>query len=605
MSEKDRAIPPANLNGISRPGKGGVVVKPKNMKGTLARLWHLTKGQRRGLGWILLLSCLASLAAIFSPYFSGKVITSIEHGDSLTLALLCLALLYLCDWLVKFLQSFFMASIGQRIINHIRNVLFGHIRTLPLAFFDKHRHGELMSRLTNDIDNISTTISSSLTLLLTYVFTIIGIFIMMLSLSPALTGVSMVGVVLIFLLTKAVTRRTKPLFSEQQKHLGALNGQIEESISGLSVVKAFCQEEKIESEFALKNEQLCKTSIRALVVSGYLMPMMNVINNLCYVAIAVLSGLLYVNGTITSIGLITSFLLYIRQFTRPFVEIANIYNNFQTAIAGAERVFEILDEESEPSDKADSFPLDAPKGNIELKNVSFGYSPDKLVLKHISLSIPAGTKVAIVGPTGSGKTTIINLLTRFYDVTEGSIELDGYDLRDYKMGDLRKIFGVVLQDTALFSASIKDNISYGNPDASLEQIKAAAQMTGAEHFIQRLSEGYDTILEQGGQELSQGERQLLTISRAVLTNAPIMILDEATSSVDTVTEQHIRRALLKLCENRTSIIIAHRLSTIRDSDLILLLENGEIAEQGTHKELLSLNGKYASMYRTQTGTALL
>ncbi|MBO5032243.1 MAG: ABC transporter ATP-binding protein [Lachnospiraceae bacterium] len=601
MSEKNTGLPPANINGISRPGRGGVTVKPKNMKSTLLRLFELTKGKRRGLGWILLLSALASLAAILSPYLSGQAVTVIDNGDKAAAVLLCLASLYLCDWLIKFLQAFCMAAIGQKIIYHIRGVLFEHVKTLPLAFFDKHRHGELMSRLTNDIDNISTTISSSLTLLLTYGFTIIGIFSMMLLLSPILTGVSMIGVVLIFLLTRAVTRRTGPLFKEQQKHLGALNGQIEESISGLSVVKAFCQEDKMESEFSRKNEQLCKTSIRALIVSGYLMPMMNVINNLCYVAIAVLSGVLYVRGIIGSIGLITSFLLYIRQFTRPFVEIANIYNNFQTAVAGAERVFEILDEESEPADKEGAFPLEAPEGNIELKNVSFGYSPEKQVLKNISLKIPAGTKAAIVGPTGSGKTTIINLLTRFYDVTDGQIELDGHDLRDYRMEELRNIFGVVLQDTALFSASVRDNICYGNPDAAMDQIIEAAKMTGADHFIRRLPNGYDTVLEQGGQELSQGERQLLTISRAVLTNAPIMILDEATSSVDTVTEQNIRRALLKLCENRTSIIIAHRLSTIRDSDLIILLENGEIAEQGTHQELLDLGGKYAAMYRTQTG----
>lgn len=601
MSDKKTGIPPTNINGISRPGRGTVVVKPKNMMGTLMRLWDLTKNHRRGFGWILLLSALASLTAIFSPYLSGRAVTVIRNGDRVTTVLVLLAVLYICDWIVKFLQSFFMALIGQKMINHIRKVLFDHIRTLPLAFFDRHRHGELMSRLTNDIDTISTTISNSLALLLTYGFTVIGIFIAMIWLSPILTAISMIGVLFIFLLTRAVTRRTKPLFAKQQKYLGALNGQVEESISGMSVVKAFCQEDKMEAEFARRNEQLCEASIRALIVSGYLMPMMNVINNLCYVAIAVCSGILFVNGTITSIGLITSFLLYIRQFTRPFVEIANIYNNFQTAVAGAERVFEILDEESEPADKVDAFSLDNPRGDIELKDVSFGYSPEKMVLKNVSLKIPAGTKVAIVGSTGSGKTTVIHLLTRFYDVTKGSIELDGHDLREYRMEDLRKIFSVVLQDTALFSISIRENICYGNPDATMEQVQEAAKMTGADSFIERLLDGYDTVLEQGGQELSQGERQLLTISRAVLTNAPILILDEATSSVDTVTEQKIRRALLKISENRTSIMIAHRLSTICDSDLIILLEDGVIKEQGTHQELLDLNGKYATMYRTQTG----
>lgn len=601
MSEKNAGIPPANINGISRPGRGGVTLKPKNMKNTLLRLWNLTKGKRNGLGSVLVMSALVSLTAIFSPYFTGQAVSAIDNGDKAFAILICLMAIYIGDWIIKTMLSFFMASISQNIIYHIRETLFEHVKTLPLSFFDMHRHGELMSRLTNDIDNISTTISNSLTLLLTYGFTIIGVFCMMLFLSPVLTGVAMLGVILVFLLTKAVTGCTGPLFKEQQKHLGALNGQIEESISGLSVVKAFCQEDMMEAEFSEKNEQLCRTSIRALIVSGYLMPMMNVVNNLCYVAIAVFSGILYVRGFIDSIGLITGFLLYIRQFTRPFVEIANIYNNFQTAVAGAERVFEILDEKSEPSDREKTFPLEAPKGNIEIKNVSFGYSPQKNVLKNISLTIPAGTKAAIVGPTGSGKTTIINLLTRFYDVTEGQIELDGHDLRDYRMDELRKTFGVVLQDTALFSTSVYNNICYGNADATMEQVAAAAKMTGADRFIRRLPNGYDTVLEQGGQELSQGERQLLTISRAVLTNAPIMILDEATSSVDTVTEQNIRKALIKLCKNRTSIIIAHRLSTIRDSDLIVLLENGEIAEQGTHQELLALDGKYAEMYRTQTG----
>lgn len=600
----NNAAPPDNLNGISRPGRGTVVVKPKNLKGTLLRLWALTKGHRKGLGWILLLSALASGASILSPYITGNVITVIKAGDPITVVLLILIALYVSEWLVKFLQQFLMASIGQRIIHHIRLTLFNKIKTLPLSFFDRHQHGELMSRLTNDVDNISTTISNSLTLLLTYGFTIIGILIMMLCLSPLLTLISLTGVVLIFVLTKVVTRHTKKLFAEQQKNLGILNGQIEESISGLSVIKAFCREDEMEREFEEKNEALCRISIRALIWSGYLMPLMNVINNLCYVAIAVFSGVLFVNGSISDIGLITSFLLYVRQFTRPFVEIANIYNNFQTAVAGAERVFEILDEESEPEDRENTFPLENPRGDIIMDHVQFGYDPDKPVLKDISLSIPAGTQVAIVGPTGSGKTTIINLLTRFYDVTGGSIMLDGHDLRDYRMRDLREIFGVVLQDTALFASTVKENIAYGQDDATMEQIKEAAGIAGADAFIERLPNGYDTVLEQGGAELSQGERQLLTIARAVLTNAPIMILDEATSSVDTVTEQKIRRAMLSICEGRTSFIIAHRLSTIRDSDIIILIENGVIAEKGTHEELMALNGKYALMYKTQSGISV-
>ncbi|HHT28157.1 MAG TPA: ABC transporter ATP-binding protein [Firmicutes bacterium] len=596
-----KGVPPANLSGISRPGRGSVVVKPKNMKGTLVRLWMLTKGKRNGLWIILLLAALGSGSAILSPYITGKVVTMISSGNAIAGILLCLTALYIGDWLIKFLQQFLIASIGQNVIYYIRKTLFDKVITLPLAFFDRRQHGELMSRLTNDVDNISITISNSLTLLLTHGFTITGILIVMICLSPMLTLISLTGVVLIFLLTKTVTSRTRKLFAAQQKALGVLNGHIEESISGLFVIKAFCREEQMEREFDEINSELCKVATKALIWSGYLMPLMNVINNLCYLAIAVCSGIMFVNGLITDLGIITSFLLYVRQFTRPFVEIANIYNNFQTAVAGAERVFEILDEQPEPEDKPNAHSLQNPRGDIEMNHVWFGYSPEKTVLKDITLKIPAGTRVAIVGPTGSGKTTIINLLTRFYDVTDGSIMLDGHDLRDYKLRDLRDVFGVVLQDTALFADSVKENICYGHENASMEQIIEAARIAGADGFIARLPKEYDTVLEQGGMELSQGERQLLTIARAMLANAPIMILDEATSSVDTVTEQKIRQAILHICKNRTSFIIAHRLSTIRDSDLIIMIENGEITEQGTHDELMALNGKYALMYRTQIG----
>lgn len=597
----DKNVPPDNLHGISRPGRGTLVVKPKNMKGTLRRLWELTSGKRNGLWLIFFLSALGASASILSPYITGITVTTILSGDAVTLILGILIALYVSDWLVKFLQQFLMASIGQRIIYHIRKTLFDKIKSLPLLFFDRRQHGELMSRLTNDVDNISTTISNSLTQLLTFGFSIIGILFMMLYLSPLLTLVALSAVVFIFLLTKIVTGHTRKLFAEQQKNLGLLNGQVEESISGLSVVKAFCREDRLEADFEEKNAALCKVSIKALIWSGYLMPLMNVINNLSYLTIAVFSGILFVNKQITDIGLITSFLLYVRQFTRPFVEIANIYNNFQTAVAGAERIFEILDEQPEPVDPPDAYRLQNPRGDIEMKNVHFGYSPDNLVLRDISLKIPAGTTVAIVGPTGSGKTTVINLLTRFYDVTDGSITLDGHDLREYRMRDLRDAFSVVLQDTSLFAESVKENISYGHAGATMDQITDAARIAGADSFISRLPKGYDTVLEQGGMELSQGERQLLTIARAVLSNAPIMILDEATSSVDTVTEQKIRRAILHLCENRTSFIIAHRLSTIRDSDLIILIENGRITEQGNHTELMALDRKYAQMYRTQVG----
>ena len=572
------------------------------MKGTLRRLWELTDGQRKGRGWILLLSAFSSASAILSPYLIGQAVNHINTGDAVGMMLVLLAALYLSDWLVRFLQQFFMAVIGQRVILHIRKVLFAKMKDLPLAFFDRRRSGELMSRLTNDVDNISTTISDSLTQLMTYFFTILGVLVIMLSLSPLLTCVAFIAVGLIFLLTRTVTRHTRKLFAAQQAALGRLNGQVEESVSGLTMVKAFGREEKLLCQFEENNQQLCDVATRAQIWSGYLMPLTNVINNLSYVLIAVISGVMASHDLI-GVGMISSFLLYSKQFARPFVDIANIYNNFQTAVAGAERVFEILDEETEPEDAADALPLEQPAGEVIFDHVTFGYLPERPVLRDVSIHLKAGMKVAVVGSTGAGKTTFINLLTRFYDVNGGRILLDGHDLRDYKMADLRRAFGVVLQDTALFGMSIRDNICYGREDVPEEQVVKAAKMAGADSFIRRLPHGYDTVLDQGGAQLSQGERQLLTIARAVLTNAPILILDEATSSVDTVTEQRIRRAMLEITQGRTSVIIAHRLSTIRDSDLILVMENGQIAEQGTHEELLALDGRYAMMYRTQMGQA--
>lgn len=594
--DKNMATPPSQLG----RARGVPAVKPKDMKGTLIRLWQLTRGHSKGLGWILILSGLASGSAILSPYLIGRVVNGIDSGDPFMWLLTILAALYLGDWLIRFLQQFLMAGMGQRMILHIRTGLFAHMEKLPLSFFDTRQHGELMSRLTNDVDNISTTISDSLTQLLMYGFTIAGIFCIMVWMSPMLTIIALFAVLLIFLLTRAVTKRTKVLFRQQQTILGQLNGQVEESISGISMVKAFGQEQEMIAKFVEENDAFCRVATKAQIVSGYLMPMMNVINNLTYVLIAIASGVMALLGRLT-VGEISSFLLYSRQFTRPFVEIANIYNNFQTAVAGAERIIEILDEACEPEDVPGAISAAEIRGAVSFRDVTFGYRPDKPILRYINLEIPAGTRVAVVGPTGSGKTTLINLLTRFYDVQEGAILLDGHDLREYRLGELRQAFGVVLQDTALFAASVRENIGYGRENVSQEEIEKAARTAGADGFIRRLPQGYETLLHQGGAELSQGERQLLTIARAVLNRAPIMILDEATSSVDTVTEQHIRQAMLTITEGRTSFIIAHRLSTIRDSDLILLIRDGQIAEQGTHQQLMALNGEYAEMYLTQMG----
>lgn len=575
-------------------------VKPKNMKGTLSRLWELTAGHSKGLGWILLCSAFASVSAILSPYVIGKAIDRLDGGKPVLFLLLLLAGIYVCDWFSRFMQQFLMAKVGQRIVAHIRKALFGQMKRLPLSYFDKNTHGDLMSRLTNDVDNISTTISDSLTQLMMLGFTIVGVLSIMLYLNVILTLVSLVSVLLVFLLARIITKRTRTLFREQQQYLGRMNGEIEEGISGLTMVKAYGREQAMLERFEKENEGLQKVGTQALIWSGYLMPIMNVINNISFLAVATVSGLMAAHALIP-LSVVSSFVLYCRQLSRPFIDIANIYNTFQTAVAGAERIFEIFDEQPEPDDAPSACEVNRFKGELRFEHVKFGYDSGRLILKDFNLTVPAGTKVAIVGETGAGKTTIINLLPRFYDVTEGRILLDGKDIRDYRRKDLRGAFGIVLQDAALFHMSVLENIRYGHKKATREQVEAAAKAAGADSLIRRLPDGYDTILGEGGSVLSQGERQLITIARAILADAPILILDEATSSVDTVTEQKIRRAMLKMTEGRTSFIIAHRLSTIRDSDVIILLDKGTVVEMGSHEELMALDGQYAGLYRTQTG----
>lgn len=598
MTERGRSSIPSAGAGGQRLQEA---VKPKNMKGTLARLWELTAGYRGGLGWILFFSALASVSAILSPYVIGRVIDRLDSVNPALFLLLLLAGIYICDWFSRFMQQFLMAKSGQRIVAHIRKELFNQMKRLPLSYFDKNTHGDLMSRLTNDVDNISTTISDSLTQLMMLGFTIIGVISIMLYLNVLLTLVSFISVLLVFILTRVITARTRKLFRQQQQYLGRMNGEIEEGISGLTMVKAYGREQAMLERFEKENEGLCRVGTQALIWSGYLMPIMNVINNLSFLAVATVSGLMAAHELIP-LSIVSSFVLYCRQLSRPFIDIANIYNTFQTAVAGAERIFEIFDEQPEPADVSGAEEANKFKGKLQFEHVSFGYDPGRLILKDLNLNVEAGTKVAIVGETGAGKTTIINLLPRFYDVTEGRILLDGKDIRDYRRKDLRGAFGIVLQDTALFHMSVLENIRYGHTEASKEQVVAAAKSAGADSMIHRLPHGYDTILGERGSVLSQGERQLITIARAILADAPILILDEATSSVDTVTEQKIRRAMLAMTKGRTSFIIAHRLSTIRDSDVIILLDQGRITEMGSHEELMAINGRYAGLYRTQTGT---
>ena len=598
MARQEYSTPPPMKGGHGR-NIGKIHEKPKNTGATLKRLLSVLKGNKKGLALILLFAVLSSASGIFSPLIIGFVINCITTGNAVILFISLLAGIYVSTWLVNFLQSILMAVFSQKITYQIRTSLFETMTGLPLSFFDTKQHGELMSRLTNDVDNISSTIADSLSLL-SSIFTMVGILIVMLRLSVPLTLVALAGTAVIVIFTRIVTNVTRPLFVKQQKDLGALNGQIEETVSAIHIVKSFNRQDQVVADFEKLNDTLTHTALKAQVKSGFIMPVTMVINNLTFVVISIISADLAVKGLI-AIGTISSFLLYIRQFSRPFIEIANVYNNFLTAVAGAERIFGIIDETPEPADKEGALRITAPRGDISFKDVVFGYNPQKPILKGISLDVPAGTKVAVVGPTGAGKTTLINLLTRFYDVDGGSITLDGHDLRDYMMSDLRRAFGVVLQDTVLFAESIKYNISYGHEDRSFEEIRAAAMTSGADSFIEKLPEGYDTLLERGGEELSHGERQLITIARAVLADSPIMILDEATSSVDTLTEQKIQSAMLSVTEGRTSFIIAHRLSTIKDADMIVVMVDGMIAETGTHSELLALDGHYAKMYHAQTG----
>ena len=590
-------------------GHGGMsrmapVVKPKDFKGTLKRLWKYFGKERSMLSIIFFLLLISAAIGLSVPYLIGKAIDSMSFGKAavdynlLRIIAVALILAYVIDSLINLLQGWLMAGASQRIVLNLRSSLFEKLQKLPVSFYDLRTHGEIMSRLSNDIENVSSTVSQSTTQLMSSVITITGSFVMMLRLSPLLTLASVITIPMVFALTKTIARRTKTLFKDQQIYLGKLNGHIEETISGIQVVKAFNHEDKIIEEFEEINLKLRQVGIKAQIWSGYIMPIMNVINNIGFAVVAAVGGILAVRNMIT-IGIIASFLSYSRQFSRPLNEVANIFNTLQSAIAGAERVFEILDEAEEIEDVQGARVLQDIEGHVVFENVDFAYREDVPVIKNISFTAKAGSNTALVGPTGAGKTTIVNLLTRFYDVTAGRILIDGRDIREYTRDSLRRCFGIVLQDTYLFSGTIKENIKYGRLDAPDEEVERAAAMANADIFIKRLPKGYDTMLSESGSNLSQGQRQLLAIARAILANPPILILDEATSSVDTRTELHIQEAILKLMKGRTSFIIAHRLSTIRDADTIMVIDKGHIMEKGSHDELLKKEGIYHNMYFSQ------
>ena len=618
MSEKRKEQRQGKHKGpMGGPPMGRPVEKAKDFKGTIKRLMQYLKPREFQIIMVFLMAALSTVFAILSPKIMGKALTKLFDGiiakhmalkinkpvpaidyAYITRILIILILLYAASALFSYVQQYIMAGIAQNIVLQIRKDINDKLSRLPLKFFDSHTHGEILSRVTNDVDNIASTLQQSLTQLITSIVTIVGVIIMMLTISPLMTLIAFVTLPLCAIVTKQIASRSQKYFAEQQKDLGELNGHVEEMYTGHKIIKAFGHEDESIDKFNEINERLYKGSWEAQFISGIIMPLLNFINNIGYVLVCVVGGIMVTKRKI-EIGDIQAFIQYSKQFTQPIVQTANIINILQSTVASAERVFELLDETEEIPDKPDVKELKSVEGNVKFEDVKFGYNEDSILINDMNIDVKKGQSIAIVGPTGAGKTTIVNLLMRFYEINDGRITVDGVDIRDISRRNLRSIFGMVLQDTWLFNGTIRDNIAYGRENASEEEIIQAAKAAHADHFIRTLPEGYDTVLNEEASNISQGQKQLLTIARAILADPSILILDEATSSVDTRTEIHIQKAMDALAKGRTSFIIAHRLSTIRDADLILVMNNGDIIEKGTHKELLDKKGFYADLYNSQ------
>jgi len=602
--DKPASAPPVGRGPGRGPGHGhmAAVERAEDVRGTVLRLWTYLRRQKWALITVVFTTVATTATQLAGPYLLGVAIDNyILPGDLpglLRIALLMLVIYWLHALLTWFVM-YVMAGAAQRMLRDLRNDLFTKLQTLSLRYFDAHAHGDLMSRLTNDMETINMVLTDSVTRLISGVMMLVGVAAVMLWLNPYLAAVSMITIPLMMLtFTRWVGKRTRKGFREQQSSLGELNGLIEETVTGQRVIKAYVREDAALNEFNTTNRQLRHAAIRAQIYAGLMGPAMNFINNSGLAIVAGAGGWMAVNGMAT-VGAIASFINYTRQFGRPLNEMANLYNQIQAAVAGAERIFETIDEEPEVFDAPDAMSLDDMSGDVVMEDVTFSYTQGVPVLKHVSLHAKPGEIVALVGPTGAGKTTIVNVLTRFYDIDSGRILVDGHDIRHVKKDDLRRQLGIVLQDTFLFSGSVMDNIRYGRLDAGDEEVIAAAKMANADQFIHRLPHGYDTHLSERAGNLSQGQRQLLAIARAILANPSILILDEATSSVDTRTEKHIQEAMLRLMQGRTSFVIAHRLSTIRDADQILVVNKGEIVERGKHAELLVRRGFYYDLYTSQ------
>lgn len=593
------------------PMMGAPVAKARDFKGTMKKLIEYLGAYRSLIIIVFIFAVLSTAASIAGPKILGNATTKLFEGVMAELngtgeidfayigriALITLGL-YLVSALFSYIQGWIMANVSTDIAYRFRRDLSEKMNRMPLRYFDGTTHGEVLSRITNDVDTLNQTLSQSLTQIITSLVTVVGVLIMMLSISWQMTLVALVVIPLSMVTVMLIVKQSQKFFKQQQEYLGHVNGHVEEMYGGHIVMKAFNGEAESIQKFDQSNNTLYDSAWKSQFLSGLMMPIMMFIGNLGYVAVAILGGYLAIRNAIT-VGDIQAFIQYMRSFTQPITQLANISNVLQQTAAAAERVFEFLDENEEVEDTTSPIKLESVEGHVEFKDVHFGYDPAKPVINDFSAEAEPGHKIAIVGPTGAGKTTMVKLLMRFYDVDSGKILIDGHDIRDFTRKDLRKMFGMVLQDTWLYNGTIMENIRYGRPDATDEEVIAAAQMAHVDHFVHTLPDGYNMVLNEETSNISQGQMQLLTIARAFLADPKILILDEATSSVDTRTEVLIQRAMTNLMKNRTSFVIAHRLSTIRDADLILVMNHGDIVEQGTHKELLAKFGFYYELYMSQ------
>lgn len=598
---------------MGRGPMGGMVggEKAKNFKGSFKKLLLYIGKYKFALLAVVVFAAVSTVFSVMGPKVMGRATTELAEGlmrkiqgtggidfDRIAQILLLTLALYLASAAFVFIQGWIMTGITQKICYRMRREISEKIQRMPMKYFESRTYGEVLSRITNDVDTLGMGLNQSITQIITSMATIIGVIVMMLSISPLMTLIALVILPVSAVLMSIVIRFSQKYFRSQQKYLGHINGQVEETFSGHLVIKAFNKEEDTIKKFNETNDILYESAWKSQFLSGMMHPIMMVVGNLGYGGVAISGAILAIRGTIT-IGDIQAFIQYVKNFTQPIQQIAQVINQVQSMTAASERVFEFLNEEEEEQTVENPVILKQPKGAVEFSHVRFGYDPQQIIIRDFSAKVEPGQKIAIVGPTGAGKTTIVKLLLRFYDVQSGSISLDGHDIRSFNRHDLRKNFGMVLQDTWLFKGSIMENIRYGRPDATDEEVIEAAKAAHADHFIRTLPGGYDMELNEDASNVSQGQKQLLTIARAILADSRVMILDEATSSVDTRTEERIQKAMDNLMKGRTSFIIAHRLSTIKNADMILVMKDGDIIEQGNHEELLAKNGFYADLYNSQ------